>query len=403
MEQLDSGADDGGANPDVRRRRGGREHRDEGVDEDRVEDASCTVSERTGNTPHGEPDHHDENDDADEHQAPTGWCSSHKDRRTGIRRHRPSLTHAAAPGSAARRPAYPDSMTTEPETELSEVLQDLYLRTPTEFVSVRKARARSAKDGGNAELARQISRLQKPATGAWLVNLLVARRADDIDQILELGASLRDAEKNLDGDDLRQLGKQRLQLLRALARQGRDLAEKDGQKVSAAAISDVERTLQAAMTDPHAADAVLSGRLVRALSSNGIEPVDLDGAVAEPSVSTPRSRRPALRVVENKKSAEQIAEAERKATEALARAADADSERDAVRKKRTALSEHRIELGKRRQALEDEIAELARDIAATEREDESLGRAAASAAHAAEVAGRAAERASERLRRLRES
>src|SRR5690606_34487414 len=143
---------------------------------------------------------------------------------------------------------YPDSMTTKPETELSEVLQDLYLRTPTEFVSVRKSRARSAKDGGNAELARQISRLQKPATGAWLVNLLVARRADDIDRILELGASLRDAEKNLDGDDLRQLGKQRLQLLRALARQGRDLAEKDGQKVSAAAISDVERTLQAAMT-----------------------------------------------------------------------------------------------------------------------------------------------------------
>src|SRR5690606_15251117 len=132
----------------------------------------------------------------------------------------------------------------------------------------------------------------------------------------------------------------------------------DGQKVSAAAIADVEQTLQAAMADPQAPDAVLSGRLVRALASNGIEPVDTDGAVAEPDVSTPRPRRPALRVVEDENTAEQVAEAERKADEALAKAAEADAERDAVRKKRTALSARRVELGKQRQSLEDEIAEL---------------------------------------------
>jgi hypothetical protein len=286
--------------------------------------------------------------------------------------------------------------------ELSDVLADLYLRTPSEFVTVRTARVRTARDDGDTELARRIGRLSKPSAAAWLTNLLVARRTAEVDEIIELGAMIRGAEKNLDAGELRQLGKQRLQLIRALARQGTGLADAAGQTVSAAAVLEVEQTLHAAMSDPAAAEAVRSGRLVRALSSTGIEPVDVDGAVAEPMVPTVRQPRPALRVVESKPSARQLADAEDKAAEATRRAADAEEERAALRAQRTALAEHRARLASERQEIADRLSQLDQELAAAGREDESLSRAAASADHRADVAARAAERAAERLRSLRE-
>jgi hypothetical protein len=285
--------------------------------------------------------------------------------------------------------------------ELTDVLSDLYLRAPSEFVAVRTARVRTARDDGDAELARRIGRLSKPSAAAWLTNLLAARRTTDVDDIVELGALIRDAEKNLDAGQLRQLGKQRMQLIRALAKEGRELATEAGQKVSAVAMLEIEQTLHAAMSDPAAADAVRSGRLVRALSSNGIDPVHLDGAVAEPSVQTVRSSRPVLRVVDNKPSARQVAEAEQKAEEARARAAEADAERAAVREKHTALSERRVRLARERQEAADRLAQLENELASVEREDDALRRSAASADHRADVAARAAERAAERLRSIR--
>jgi peptidoglycan hydrolase CwlO-like protein len=55
--------------------------------------------------------------------------------------------------------------------------------------------------------------------------------------------------------------------------------------VSQATLREVESTLDAAVTDPQAADAVLSGRLLRSLSHTGMGPVDLSDAVAAPEVS----------------------------------------------------------------------------------------------------------------------
>lgn len=285
--------------------------------------------------------------------------------------------------------------------ELTDVLADLYLQTPGEFVAVRAARARTVKDDGDAELARQIARLPKPSVGAWLANLLAARRTNEIDNLVDLGALIRDAEKNLDAAEMRQLGKQRLQLIRALAQQGKQLASDAGQKVSPAAMLDLEQTLHAAMADPAAADAVRSGRLLRALTSNGIDPVSVDDAVALPEVAVARAARPRLAVVENRPSARAVADAEKKADEALARAAEADAERAAIREKRTALAEHRAELNRQRQELADRVSELDRGLASAERDENALSRAAASADHRADVASRAAERATERLRALR--
>ena len=285
--------------------------------------------------------------------------------------------------------------------ELTDVLADLYLRAPAEFVTVRTARVQTARDDGDTALARRIGKLPKPSTAAWLTNLLVARRTGDVDDIIELGSLIRDAEKGMDAGELRLLGKQRLQLIRALARQGKELASEAGHTCSAAAMLEVEQTLHAAMSDPAAAEALRSGRLLRALSSNGIEPVDVDGAVVEPSVQTTRQPRPALRVVENRPSARQLDEAAKKSEEAAERAAEAEKERAALREKRTAIAELRLTLTKEHQELTDRLSALDADLAAAQREDDALSRAAASADHRADVAARAAERAAERLRSLR--
>ncbi len=53
---------------------------------------------------------------------------------------------------------------------------------------------------------------------------------------------------------------------------------------------EVAATLEAGLSDPASADAVRSGRLVRALSYAGFGGVDLDGAVAAPGRSATKER-----------------------------------------------------------------------------------------------------------------
>ena len=156
---------------------------------------------------------------------------------------------------------------------LSDLIDQLYGLHPTEFTAVRNAAAKDSPDRA------AVMALGKPTPAAWVVNLLVRQRNADVTGVLHLGEQLREAQHELDRAALADLTKQRRQLVGALARQGADLAELQGHKVSAAAIEEVAQTLQAAMADPDAAAAVASGHLLRSLTTVGLA-VDLDGAVA---------------------------------------------------------------------------------------------------------------------------
>ncbi len=288
--------------------------------------------------------------------------------------------------------------------DLNDVLVDLYLRVPREFTAIRAARTVAARDEGEADLARRIARLPKPSAAAWLVNLLSARKNAEIEQLIALGAEMRAAEADLDAADLRRLGKQRLQLIRTIANLGKDLANSAGHRMSAAALIEVEQTLHAAMADDRAADAVRSGRLVRALTASGIEPVDLDGAVAFEALGVPSRSRPALRAVdEDRTSDHRIAGAERKAEEAQASARAAEDARGQLRARRTALSERRLTLDAERSDLAGRIHALDQELAALGRDDDALDRAMSSADRQVEVAVRAAERAEGRLQQVRDA
>lgn len=176
--------------------------------------------------------------------------------------------------------------------ELADVAHELYGLPPGDFTAERNDRAKELKRD-DPDLAGQVRALAKATTAAWLVNQLVRHHGDEVDQVAAIGAALRDAQDDLDRDQLLQLNKQRHGVLRAVTQQARALAKQLGHPVSGAIADEVEQTLRAVMSDPDAADAVRTGTLLRSLSSTGFGAVDLEGAVAVPAARSGTGRRPA--------------------------------------------------------------------------------------------------------------
>ncbi|WP_115788971.1 hypothetical protein [Arthrobacter silvisoli] len=164
--------------------------------------------------------------------------------------------------------------------ELSTVAVELYSLLPSEFVAARGARVKEAKGSGDAGLAALIGRLPKPSAAAWAVNMLARSGAAELEELLRLGAALRNAQTDLDPARLRELGQQRPHLLAAAVGKADEIAAGLGVRLGSTATSEVTGTLRAALGDMDAAAAVRSGLLVRALSGDGVDAVDLSGAVA---------------------------------------------------------------------------------------------------------------------------
>jgi hypothetical protein len=155
--------------------------------------------------------------------------------------------------------------------DLRAIAHELYGLRPEEFTAARTEAESRAKAAGDKKLAKAVKGLRRPAVAAWAVNLLVRERAELVEQVVGLGDALRQAQSLLQGDALRELAKQRRQLVAAVTTEVRKLAKGEGQKLSDAATRQVEDTLQAAMTDRTAADAVLSGLLAQPLTSTGLD------------------------------------------------------------------------------------------------------------------------------------
>jgi len=161
-------------------------------------------------------------------------------------------------------------------TLLEETADELYGLPPDQFTSVRDAKAKEARSAGDARGAVAIKALRRPTASAWLVNLVVRTHTDDFQALLDLGRQLRVAQRNLSGDDLRRLSQERQLAVSNLAREAMTLA---GQQMSDLVSREITSTLEAAVADENAADAVRSGRLTKALSYSGFGPVDVTAAV----------------------------------------------------------------------------------------------------------------------------
>ncbi len=291
-------------------------------------------------------------------------------------------------------------------SRLLEIADELYGLAQEDFTPARDAKARELK--ADQELSASVKKLKKPSVAAWVVNLFVRRERDQVEQVIEVGTALRDAQQGMDGAELRALTRQRRQLTSAVTQQARALAKDEGVKVTQAVADQVEATLTAAMLDTECAKAVRSGLLTASLAATGVDVVDVAAAVALPdalgfsatSTSGATPAPPELHVVPGDAKARKREQAET----ALAAAQQAVDDAESALSEATRAVE---ELQARSLQLQSEIDEVKRRLSelesAAEETDEELEEAEeaqdeAQVEHAAAVKTRdAARRALDRL------
>jgi len=155
--------------------------------------------------------------------------------------------------------------------ELDEIVRELYVLPPDDFVAARNELVRQARAAGSRDVAEQLQQLRRPTRSAWLVNLL-ARDPEGMQRLSALGRQLRDAQTGLSRTELRQLAEQRRQLITDLLQRARAYAAEADFRLTPTVLSEVEATLQAALVDLAGAMTIRNGRLVRPLSHIGFGP-----------------------------------------------------------------------------------------------------------------------------------
>ncbi|MQA32631.1 hypothetical protein [Modestobacter roseus] len=299
---------------------------------------------------------------------------------------------------------------------LDEVAEELYGVPPEEFVAARTAARDRARAAGDKQLARDVAVLPKPTTAAWVCNLLSRRAPAEVAQLTELGELLRAAQEGLAGDQLRELGRQRNQVVAALTRQARAIAHREGHDVSSAVAEQVEATLRAAVADPDAGSALQAGRLTTALSYTGLGPVDLSAAVAAPA-RPPRSSpsaapaddtddladaRERARQEAAERRARELAQAERDAEEAAAVARDAAAATADAERELTEATDRHEQLRERVEELTAALHQAEQEALAAGRTLPDRERRRDAAARRAATATAIADRARDRVTRLRD-
>jgi hypothetical protein len=284
-------------------------------------------------------------------------------------------------------------------SDFDDAIDRLYGLPPAQFVAAREDLVKAARSAGDRQLAAAIHALRRPTAGAWMVNLLARERPDVLRQLVDLGAELRTAQEELRGEDLRALTTQRQEVVAALVKEARTLARQVGEKPGEESGYEVERTLLAALADPHVGEQVATGALVRPLDYAGFGPVPPADVVERPrrvrSGDRPAKEQPAG------KSPDEVAAARRRRDQAEAEAALREAEvaqrQAAARAKRAA--ERAAEAASHRQEADAEIGRLSRELhaaqavaaAAQDLERHARTKATAAAAEAEEAAERHAE------------
>lgn len=321
------------------------------------------------------------------------------------------------------------------DADLASAAEELYALSPGDFTAARDERVAQARTSGNRDLARAIGALRRPTVSAWLVNQVVREAGDQVGELLALGESLRQAQRDLAGEQVRELSARRRQLVAGLVAEAKRLAERDGRPAGLQVEREVEATLQAALADADAAAAVRAGCLASPLSYAGLGVGDEAGAVSwqraparqktpagDEAEKAPARKAPAPKRAGGRRSGESAEEraarladeeAERKARQAEAeaerRAAKIAEAEQAVRRATDAVAAAEADLTEAeakftstraaqesaRQQVERLDRELSRAIAA----ESQANRAARDAQRGKEAAARAADEAKRRLAR----
>ncbi len=162
---------------------------------------------------------------------------------------------------------------------LTTAADELYGADPAAFVTRRTELVKQARSTGDKALATQIGALRRPTVAAWYLNLLARSSPTELDDLIDLGATMRQAQAGLDMAPVASLAPKRRELETVVLRRLDLLLAGQGITASPAAWVEVGHTLTAVAADASAAAAVRSGCLARSLVYAGFGEVDLSDAV----------------------------------------------------------------------------------------------------------------------------
>ena len=219
-----------------------------------------------------------------------------------------------------------------PETGVAKEIDELYGLPLDEFTKERDALARRLRSDGRREEAAEVAELRKPVLAAWLVNLLVRERRDDVRELVGAAEAIRKGEAGAD-ERFRRTADE-------LVRAARELVAGDGRKPTDAVLRDVATTLRAAA----AADPKLltSGRLT--------QPVEATGSRRWRARSPGRRRRRARSATTHGLAKKRVEDARKVVSEARAEARKLGKEADAAEREARRL---RTEADRAMQAVAD--------------------------------------------------
>ncbi|MFE6286664.1 hypothetical protein [Streptomyces sp. NPDC057877] len=266
--------------------------------------------------------------------------------------------------------------------DLDAVTDELYGLPPGEFTAAREERAKAARAAGEGELATRIRRLRRPTLAAWAGNLLVRELPDEAERLLRLGEALRQAHRDLDGEQLRELSARQHQLTQALSGQAAELTDRAGQRISDDVRQEVQDTLLAVLADPEAAEQWAKGRLTKPLTAPVGFPVG--ARRARPAEVADLDAARVKRRQRQERASQEAAEAER----------DLHAREDEL----AAAEEEQRRTEEARRQAEQHVTDLSRQLRDAEREQ----RRAQGAVRKAQDDTRAAERAVHQARRRTE-
>lgn len=242
--------------------------------------------------------------------------------------------------------------------DLDEIVDELYGLPPEEFTAARNTAAKQAKSDGDAELSDKVKALAKPTVAAWLANQLARERADELESLALLGEQMREATASMDGARLRELTPRRHSEVDTLVK---DAVKLSGRKVSADVTQKLRETLDAALIDPAAAQAVRSSQLTSALRHVGFGVVDESG---EPSNVFQLAPRRSLRTAQQKRAAKKAEPKrdEKRIKEAEKAAAEAEAVLDAAEARVDDVKSNLAELTERITQAQNDIERLTAEL-----------------------------------------
>jgi DNA repair exonuclease SbcCD ATPase subunit len=176
--------------------------------------------------------------------------------------------------------------------DLIQIATELYDEVPAKFTAARNARAKVIASGDDRALAGDIRQLPKASASAWALNHLAGTDTKTVEEFGTLGAKLREAQLQANRSELERLIKRRKSLVGATIKSIQGFCRDSGVRLSPSAVSEIEQSLQAALADEDGATAVFSRRLIKPIRSDGLDPVDLSGAVAGPATQSRTARSP---------------------------------------------------------------------------------------------------------------